>query len=245
MERERVLNAHLRAFGLSLLNTIEDVLTIHEHPNPAVRAFTDDKKQLEEEKIEKIRVVPGNWKAALSLWIAELEREVDGRPKYNTYEQLTRSAYIHSDLQLSNHQLYLYEPFDTNHPKMTPNEHIKLCLAAIARGAKLAMFIPALKQEMVGTKVPGKSNQRPITAAAIALFCKAISETGINSRKAHESNANYCKRVCNLYFLNYTDRVRQAFSQRGTSVHAIEVAERIMPSLPNDIRAVRPRGDFL
>lgn len=83
-------------------------------------------------------------------------------------------------------------------------------------------------------KTHGKPNE--LIAPAVALFCKAISETEIMRKGETEGVETYCKRVCGQYNLPYTDRVRQNFHNRGTAKHKEMIIENILPNVPEIIQ---------
>ena len=61
------------------------------------------------------------------------------------------------------------------------------------------------------------------------IFCNLINEIGIDVRKEEESAEAYCKRICSKYNLEYSDKVRQKFSERNTRKNSEAIAEKILP----------------
>ena len=72
---------------------------------------------------------------------------------------------------------------------------------------------------------------KKIKAPVLALFCKLINEIGIEKKEEIESVEKYCKRVCERYNLDYTDRVRQNFNGNETKANLNIFIEVVLPLL--------------
>lgn len=140
--REQTLNKELKVFNLSLDNTIQDVYK-----------RSDIDSELQAEKISRLKNVTANdFKTVTEILLNQLRQEVDDKPKYLTYAQITQRCY-HLTAEKRNDKLSYFE-FDLyeNHasypPKMTPEKHIGLCLDAIARGIGLYHFLQSEQAEI-------------------------------------------------------------------------------------------------
>lgn len=68
-----------------------------------------------------------------------------------------------------------------------------------------------------------------IAAPVLGLFCSLINKIGINKREEIETATVYCKRICKIYNLPYTDRVRQNINVNETKRIIKELNEKVFP----------------
>lgn len=80
-------------------------------------------------------------------------------------------------------------------------------------------------------KPPQQTETKTPTAIAIALFCNLINDVEIIKRENDEIPEKYCKRICEIYSLKYTDRVRQNFNGNKSKKHYKELTELILPCI--------------
>ncbi len=83
--------------------------------------------------------------------------------------------------------------------------------------------------------------RKPITARALALFCSLIERCRLDEI-GHNTKVEFCKRVCENYGLDYTEKVRQYFwvnmdikkSDRNLEI----IQTHILPKLPLETKDV-------
>ncbi len=89
------------------------------------------------------------------------------------------------------------------------------------------IFEPYFKKE-----IPKNAKEKnKLTAPTIALFCYLINESGVLLKNENETVLTYCKRVCSKYKIQFTDKVRQAFSNSSNARNANKVCELILPNI--------------
>lgn len=69
------------------------------------------------------------------------------------------------------------------------------------------------------------------SAPAISLFCNLVNDAEIIKKENNEIPERYCKRICEIYSLKYTDRVRQNYNGNKSKKHYKELIERILPCI--------------
>ena len=85
-----------------------------------------------------------------------------------------------------------------------------------------------MQPQQVETKEPSKN--------AIALFCSLINEAGIIKKEENEIPAIYCERVCEIFHLKYTDKVRQSYYGSKPKKNYKELTELILPRIDASIK---------
>ncbi len=70
-----------------------------------------------------------------------------------------------------------------------------------------------------------------VKAPVIALFCNLVNESSLIAKGENEAVGAYCKRICEKYNLNYTDRVRQGFSTSSNKTNFEKVNNLILVNL--------------
>lgn len=84
---------------------------------------------------------------------------------------------------------------------------------------------------VVPKREPTTSKRNKLNAPIIALFCYLVNESGVVLKNENETILTYCKKVCSKYKLQFTDKVRQAFSNSSNARNAIKVCELILPNI--------------
>ena len=97
------------------------------------------------------------------------------------------------------------------------------------------IIIQSLNQITPKTKSPKDSestngpSESKLSAPVIGLFCFILNDCGHVLRSDDESNQVYCQRVCKMYNLPYTERVRQTYSGSGLKTYKSRIIELILP----------------
>ena len=90
--------------------------------------------------------------------------------------------------------------------------------------------MPRVGRSSKDCQSPTRQKKEPIIEAPVlALFCTILSVAEILPILDSESNMSYCKRVCNLYKLKYTDRVRQNFRGSCTKKNEEKLRKQLLP----------------
>lgn len=79
---------------------------------------------------------------------------------------------------------------------------------------------------------------KKITHPAKALFCKYVNDSELIEKEINETVESYCIRICNIYELEYSDKVRQDFTSSGTKSNKKKVHELILPRIDKISRVV-------
>lgn len=93
---------------------------------------------------------------------------------------------------------------------------------------EITPLLKALPPQQAETKEPSKN--------AIALFCSLINEAGIIKKEENEIPAIYCERVCEIFNLKYTDKVRQSYYGSKPKKNYKELTELILPRIDVSIK---------
>ncbi len=116
----------------------------------------------------------------------------------------------------------------------------KVAIEEFITGAADAWYYYWLKKELVQWQFEssknGVSKKKKISANAIALFCAIVNDSKQVIKGSDESKSDYCKRVCNVYNLTYSDNIRQLFKDgvpdiKTTNKQFKEVLNSILPLL--------------
>lgn len=76
-----------------------------------------------------------------------------------------------------------------------------------------------------------EGNKKQPSAPAISLFCNLVNDAEIIKKENDEIPERYCKRICEIYSLKYTDRVRQNYYGNKSNKHYKELFELILPCI--------------
>jgi len=96
-------------------------------------------------------------------------------------------------------------------------------------------FKEYLKKQSFGNNTQQSGiNSIQVNAPVIALFCNIVNECKLISKEENESVEKYCERICKLYKLNYTDRVRQNFNGSNTKKNRQKVIEQILTTIDKE-----------
>lgn len=82
-----------------------------------------------------------------------------------------------------------------------------------------------------------KKNNAP-QAPELAFFCSLIHKIGIDKKDETESAGKYCQRVCAKFKLDYTDRVRQNYSNSETKKLRKNLIEKVLPLIDNETKVI-------
>jgi hypothetical protein len=85
-------------------------------------------------------------------------------------------------------------------------------------------------------KAPQQAKKKEPTKIAIALFCNLINEVEIIKQEVNEIPEIYCERICKIYNLEYSDRVRQNFNGNKSKKHYKQLTELILPRIDELIK---------
>jgi hypothetical protein len=71
------------------------------------------------------------------------------------------------------------------------------------------------------------------SAELLGLFCFVINDSGFDKRSGEETIASYCKRICDRFYLNHREKVRQFFNTDPNSRKLLspKLKEEILPGL--------------
>lgn len=73
--------------------------------------------------------------------------------------------------------------------------------------------------------------EKKISAPTIGLFCSLINNLNHLKRDESEDVVTYCKKICEIYELKYTDRVRQNFYSSDTNKNRVNIRKLILPKI--------------
>lgn len=93
-------------------------------------------------------------------------------------------------------------------------------------------YLKTLINELISPKLKLPVVQK-ITAPAIALFCRLVNESGL-IKQGNDSAPIYCQKVCSIFSLEYTDRVRQTFydkNDKREGKNMQKVKKQILPEI--------------
>lgn len=87
--------------------------------------------------------------------------------------------------------------------------------------------------------IKGKQKRESqLTKAAMGLFCQLINASGLMELDADESEGDFCARVCGVYALPYTDKVRQEWSKTATPKNIKKLHSLLFPTLDDNTRTI-------
>ena len=75
------------------------------------------------------------------------------------------------------------------------------------------------------------------------LFCKLINNVNLLKLGESENAETYCKKICSIYELKYTDRVRQNFYSSDSPKNLENIRKLILPKI--DFEASSIISDYL
>lgn len=93
------------------------------------------------------------------------------------------------------------------------------------------------KLKLLSNEKNNAINSKKPTTVDIAIFCRIIDDAKIE-RIGNKTQENYCKKICEDYSLNYTNRVRVNFTQNisPTKKQLSKVIESIIPLLNEELK---------